>query len=81
MLEGTAQPVVHLSTSALATLESLVLELRSTMRTTLSLLGSLSERSLSMLIVVTPTSVSVLLAAVLRDERESTDVPVLAISF
>ena len=81
MLEGTAQPLVHFSTSTLATLESLVLELRSTMRTTSSLLGSLSEWSLSMLIVVTPTSVSVLLTAVLRDERESTDVLVLAISF
>ena len=49
-------------------------------------LGSVSEHSLSTWIVVPPTSVSVLLAvplavllaAVLRDEHESTDVSILA---
>ena len=78
---GTVQPVVDFSTSVLATLESLSLELRSTTRTTLSPLGFLSEQSLCMWIVVTLTSVSVLLAAVLRDVRESTHVFILAISF
>ena len=81
MQDVTAQIVVHFLTSVLARLDFYYTELRVTMFTTSTLPECRSELCLSMWIVVALTSVSVLLTAVLRDVRESTDVFVLAISF